>query len=67
MKIPKDLIARLTSRKFLLAVLAALGATGVALQDGSMTQQELWTVLAPVLSFIGFEGAADVAGRYSGK
>jgi hypothetical protein len=63
MKLPKDIVARLTSRKFLLAVLAAVGAVGVALQDGSVSQNELWTILAPVLSFIEFEGAADVAGR----
>lgn len=67
MKLPKDLIARLTSRKFLFALIASITALGVGLQDGTLTQGELWAVLTPMLSFIGVEGAADVASRYSGK
>ena len=50
---------RLFSRKFLVAVLAALGALGVALQDGMVTQPELWSILAPLLTWSGIEGAVD--------
>ena len=59
----KDLLERLTSRKFLLALLAGSIALGVGVQDGILTQAELWTALAPILTFMGFEGAADVASR----
>lgn len=59
----KDLLSRLTSRKFLLAVIASITAYGVATQDGIITQGEIWTIITPVLTFIGFEGAADVVTR----
>ncbi|MDQ3816122.1 MAG: hypothetical protein M3362_00340 [Acidobacteriota bacterium] len=59
----KDLIARLTSRKFLLAVIAAATAYGVAMQDNTITQAEIWTILTPILAFIGVEGAADAVTR----
>jgi hypothetical protein len=59
----KEFIARLSSRKFLLAVIAAITAYGVAIQDSTITQAEVWTILTPILAFIGVEGAADAVTR----
>lgn len=59
----KEFGARLTSRKFIVAVAAALTAYGVAVQDNVITQGEVWTILTPVLAFIGVEGAADTVTR----
>lgn len=58
-----DLISRFSSRKFLLAVAGTIVALIYGLQDNILTQGELWAALAPLLSFIGVEGAADVVTR----
>ncbi len=60
-----DLIARFTSRKFLLTVIASATAFGVAIQDNTITQPEIWTILTPILAFIGVEGAADTVTRFT--
>ncbi len=61
----KDLLARLTSRKFLLTIIASATAFGVAIQDNTITQPEVWSILTPILAFIGVEGAADTVTRYT--
>ena len=58
-----DLLTRLTSRKFLLTLLAVSTALTVAAQDGVFTRDEVWTVIVPILSYLGIEGAADIVGR----
>jgi hypothetical protein len=63
MKLSKDLLARFTSRKFLLTLAASIAALTAGMQDGILTQPEVWAVITPILAFIGIEGAADVAGR----
>lgn len=63
----KDLLTRLSSRKFLLTVLAVITAFSVAIQDGTITAAEVWTILTPILAYLGVEGAGDVAARYSAK
>jgi len=59
----KEFFLSLLSRKFLLAIGAAITAYGVATQDGVITQPELWTIIAPLLAFMGVEGTADVVSR----
>lgn len=55
----RDLIVRCTSRKFLLALIAAVVAFGNAAWDWGLTQDDLWAVLIPILTFIGVEGLKD--------
>jgi hypothetical protein len=59
----KDFLSRLTSRKFLLTVAASLTAYGVATADNTITVSEVWTILTPILAYLGVEGAADVVTR----
>lgn len=61
----KDILTRFTSRKFLLTLLAVSTAITVAVQDGAITQAEVWSILAPILTYLGVEGAADVVGRHA--
>lgn len=50
---------RLSSRKFLLAVVAALVVFGNKYFGWDLDEKEVWAFLAPLLLFIGVEGAAD--------
>jgi hypothetical protein len=59
----KQFFLSLLSRKFLLAIGAAITAYGVAIQDNVITQPELWTILAPLFAFMGVEGGADIVSR----
>ena len=51
------------SRKFLLAIAGAFIAYQAGVADGVLTNGELITVLAPLLTFIGVEGYADARER----
>lgn len=59
----QELIARLTSRKFLLAFVAAIVVFGNAFFDWGITNEQVWAILTPILAFIGVEGAADLKNR----
>lgn len=59
----KTFLLSLMSRKFLLAIGASIAAYGVGIQDNIITQPELWTILAPLLAFMGVEGGADIVSR----
>ena len=52
----KELLKRLTSRKFLLAVAAAL----VFYANGQWAE-----LVAVILGYLGVEGGADIAGRFA--
>lgn len=57
------LVERLTSRKFLLALLAGAVAFVNVYFGLDLTTEQVWTVIAPLLLFIGVEGAADFKAR----
>lgn len=59
----QEFLLSLLSRKFLLAVGAAITAYGTAIQDNVVTQPELYLILAPIFAFIGVEGGADIVTR----
>lgn len=59
----KEFLLSLLSRKFLLAIAAAVTAYGVASQDNVVTTAEVWTILTPIFAFIGVEGGADIVTR----
>lgn len=59
----QDLLARLSSRKFLSAVVGAIVVFGNHYWNWGLTEEQVWQVLTPLLAFIGVEGAADVRGR----
>lgn len=57
---------QLKSRKLWLAVIAAVVAFGNAMFDWGLTTEQIWSVLAPLLAYIGVEGVADIKGRGEG-
>ena len=58
-----DLVARYTSRKFLLTLAAAIFAI-IQLQAGAITPQEAMAAIGAVVSvFVGIEGVGDAAAR----
>lgn len=59
MKVP----TALKSRKLWLAVIAAAVAFGNALWDWGLTNEQVWSVVTPLLAFIGVEGVADIKER----
>lgn len=59
MKIP----VQLKSRKLWLALIAALVAFGNALFNWGLTTEQVLTVIAPLLTYIGIEGVADIKER----
>jgi hypothetical protein len=60
----KDLVARLTSRKFLLAIFAVVIALGNN-RWFHLTADQIDLIKYAILAFIGMEGAADVVTRYT--
>jgi hypothetical protein len=56
----KNFLFSLLSRKFLLAIAGTIIAYDAVMADGVMTFQELLVVLAPIFSFLGIEGIADI-------
>lgn len=54
---------RLLSRKFILALVAAFVGIGNSLFSWGLTDQQVWSVITPLLAFIGVEGAADLKSR----
>lgn len=58
-----DFLKPFTSRKFLFALVAAVVAFGNGFWDWGLTQAEVWSVVAPLMTFVGVEGLADIKGR----
>jgi hypothetical protein len=61
----KDLFSRFTGRKFLLALGGSFTAFEIAAQDNLISISEIALILAPIVTFIVMEGAADVATRFT--
>lgn len=59
MKVP----VQLKSRKLWLAIIAALVAFGNAMFGWGLTTEQVLTVIAPLLTYIGVEGVADIRER----
>ena len=55
----KKFLVTLLSRKFLLAIISAFVVFANAMWDWGLTNEQVWTVLTPLLTFIGVEGAKD--------
>lgn len=53
-------LQRLTSRKFLLALVGAIVVFGNGLWDWGLEAEQVWQILVPLLAFIGVEGARDI-------
>ncbi len=60
MKIPE----RLTSRKLWVAIVAAFVAFANAFWDMGLTNEQVWSVIGPLLGYILAEGTADVVERW---
>lgn len=63
----KGFLYSLLSRKFLVAVAASIIAYNAGIADGSLSNEELLTIIGPLLAFIGVEGVADIKSRESGS
>lgn len=59
MKVP----TQLKSRKFWLAVIAAVVAFGNGMFDWGLSTEQIITVITPLLAYVGIEGIADVKER----
>lgn len=59
MKIP----VQLKSRKLWLAIIAAVVAFGNGMFEWGLSTEQVITVIAPLLTYIGIEGAADLKER----
>ena len=56
----KDFLSRLSSRKFILALVAAFVAFGNSAWDWGMTPEQVTAIVLPLLAYIGVEGVKDV-------
>lgn len=63
----QDFVQRLTSRRFILAVIAGFVAFGNAAFDWGLTTEQVTQVLWPLIAFIVGESAADAVGRVKAK
>ncbi len=57
LKIPK----KLKSRKFWLALVAAFVTFANSYWDLGLSQGEIWTIIVPLLAYMGIEGLIDIA------
>ena len=65
MQLPKDLLTRFTSRKFLVVIGAVLA---ILFRDFlGLSPDDLNTIKQVLLMYIAAEGTADAVGRYTGK
>lgn len=58
-----NFVNRLKSRKLILALIGALVAFLNAYFELGLTTEQVWSVIAPLLAFIGAEGVADAVER----
>jgi len=56
-------LKRFTSRKFILAVVAAVVAFGNAFFEWGITVEQVWTIISPLIGFIVVEGVGDAMER----
>lgn len=63
MKVFKNMPDSLKSRKFWLAVVAALIAFLNAMWDWGLNTEQLLTIIVPLLTYIGVEGFGDAMER----
>lgn len=62
----RNFLESLLSRKWLAAIISAVVAFGNARWDWGLTVQEVWSVIVPLLAYIGVEGVADYKSRKAG-
>lgn len=55
---------RLKSRKFLLAIIAAIVAFGNGFFEWGLSDEQVTLFVTPIVAFIAAEGAADAVERY---
>lgn len=53
----------LLSRKFLIAIVGATVVFGNYLWNWGLSEEQVWSVLAPLLTYMGLEGFADIKSR----
>lgn len=59
----KTFLQSLLSRKLIAASIAAFVAFGNTMYDWGLTNDEVWSVITPLMAYIGIEGAADYKSR----
>lgn len=59
----KQFAESLLSRKFLMAVVGAAVVFGNYMWNWGLTEEQVWSVLTPLLAYIGVEGFADIKSR----
>lgn len=59
----KQFASSMLTRKFLLSLVAAVVVFGNAMWNWGISEEQVWQMLIPILSFIGVEGAADFKQR----
>jgi len=58
--IVKVFLKKITSRKFILAVVASVAVFGNRYFEWGLNEADLWKILLPILTFIGLEGVKDI-------
>lgn len=58
-----DILKGFLSRKFLCALIAGVIAFGNAMWNWGLTNDQVLTIVAPLLAYIGIEGWADIKSR----
>jgi hypothetical protein len=58
-----DILKSFLSRKFICALVASIVAFGNSMWDWGLTPEQVLTVIAPLLAYIGIEGIADIKER----
>ncbi|KUM39028.1 hypothetical protein [Arthrobacter sp. EpRS71] len=58
-----EFVRSLLSRKFLIAIVGAAVVFGNYMWNWGLTEAQVWSVLAPLLTYMGVEGFADIKSR----
>lgn len=59
----KSLIKKMLTRKFLVAIISSTVVFGNAMFDWGITNDQVWSILTPLLTWMGIEGWADIKSR----
>lgn len=59
----KEFAKSLLSRKFLIAIVGATVVFGNYMWNWGLTEDQVWSVLTPLLTYMGLEGFADIKSR----